>query len=140
MAHQAAREIALRHRAAALASPRSELAPRVNEDTQLTAADEWIDGPASGTGTIVPCVQPVGPHTPEDVVVYLPQQRVLFAGDLVFLPAHFPLARANNRQWIRALDALLAFDAQVVVPAMGPCRSRHVLTLRLTRLPGACAA
>lgn len=136
IAHQAAREYLHSDTARLrLQASRSELAPWVNEDTQLTAADEWIDGPREWNlgGTIVR-VQPVGPaHTPEDVVVYVPQQRVLFAGDLVFRQRIPFVGQANSRQWIRALDALLAFDAQVVVPGHGPMSQQARADMQLTR-------
>lgn len=49
-------------------------------------ADRWIDPATSLTvGGVRFDPQPVGPsHTPEDLVVYLPGQRILFAGNLVF--------------------------------------------------------
>lgn len=49
-------------------------------------ADRWIDPATSLTvGGVRFDLQPVGPsHTPEDLVVYLPGQRILFAADLVF--------------------------------------------------------
>lgn len=69
-----------------LAASREELFPWVDEATRLVAADQWIDGPTTlRVGDTVLELRPVGPsHTPEDLVVWLPQRRVLFAGDLVF--------------------------------------------------------
>jgi glyoxylase-like metal-dependent hydrolase (beta-lactamase superfamily II) len=69
-----------------LAASRQDLAPWIDADTKLVPADEWIDGPRDlVVGGVHFLLQPVGPaHTPEDLVVFLPSERVLFAGDVVF--------------------------------------------------------
>lgn len=46
----------------------------------------WVDGLATlepaGTRFVI---EPVGPsHTPDDLAIYLPEERVPFAGDLIF--------------------------------------------------------
>ncbi len=59
-------------------------------------------------------------HTSGDATVFLPKERVLFAGDLAF---HYvtPLAfQGHVGNWIEAADRLLAFDAEVIVPGHGP--------------------
>jgi len=59
-------------------------------------------------------------HTVGDAVVFLPKERVLFAGDIAF---HYvtPLAfQGHVGNWIKAADRLLRFDADVIVPGHGP--------------------
>lgn len=64
----------------------------------------------------------IGPaHTLGDLVVFLPESRVLFAGDLVeerFLPI-FPDADASGRRWLDALDRLDALGPEIVVGGHG---------------------
>ena len=79
-------------------------------------------------------IQPVGPaHTPEDLVVSLPAERVLFAGDMVFRGRVPFVGQADSRQWIAALDQLLQMDAAVVVPGHGALSTSAREDLQLTR-------
>jgi glyoxylase-like metal-dependent hydrolase (beta-lactamase superfamily II) len=100
---------------------RQQLAPWVNEDTHLVPADEWIDGETTvKVGGVAFFLKPVGPsHTPEDLAVYLPSEKVLFAGDLVFRSRIPYVGQADSRHWISAMETLLAFDADVIVPGHG---------------------
>jgi len=136
VAHQAAREYLNSETARLrLEVSRKDLAPWVNADTHLVQADEWIDGPKDLTvGGIVFKIKPVGPsHTPEDLVIYLPQEKVLFAGDLVFRSRIPYVGQADSRHWIAALEQLLAFDAQIIVPGHGPFSEEARKDMQLTR-------
>lgn len=118
-----------------LEASREELAPWIDEDTRLVPADEWLDGDKTLTvGGITFQIARVGPsHTPEDLVVYLPQERVLFAGDLVFRSRIPYVGKADSRQWIASLDKLLAFDAHIIVPGHGPLSREARKDMQLTR-------
>jgi len=104
-----------------LEASRGELAPWIDAQTQLVPADEWIDAARDLTiGGVRLLLQPVGPaHTPEDLVVYLPSEKVLFSGDIVFRGRIPFVGQADSRRWIAALDTVLGFDAQVIVPGHG---------------------
>ena len=118
-----------------LAASREDLFPWVDESTRLVPADLWIDGPTSlrVCDTVLE-LRPVGPsHTAEDVVVWLPQRQVLFAGDLVFRGRIPFVGQADSARWIDALDTLLSFDARVVVPGHGPASTQARADLELTR-------
>ena len=136
IAHRAGREYLFSATAASrLEASRIELAPWIDASTQLVEADQWIDGrtelEVGGTRIVL---QPVGAaHTPEDLVVLLPSERVLFAGDLVFRGRIPFVGQADSGQWIRSLDALLAMDAAVVVPGHGALSSSVRADLELTR-------
>ena len=114
---------------------RKDLAPWVNADTHLVEADEWIDGDKELTlGGVVFKIKLVGPsHTPEDLVIYVPQDKVLFAGDLVFRSRIPYVGQADSRHWISALDKLLVFDAQTIVPGHGPLSHEARKDMQLTR-------
>jgi glyoxylase-like metal-dependent hydrolase (beta-lactamase superfamily II) len=61
-------------------------------------------------------------HTGGDTVVYLPQQKVAFAGDLV-PNGYFPIladADSSIRGWIATLDAFSELKAETIVPGHGP--------------------
>lgn len=118
-----------------LKASREVFYPWVDENTRLTSASRWIDGPTALTlGGVEIQIRPVGPaHTPEDLVVYLPSERVLFAGDLVFRGRVPFVGQANSRQWIQSLDTLLGFDARVVIPGHGPLSTSAQADMRLTR-------
>jgi len=69
-----------------LKASREEMFPWIDEQTRLVPADRWIEGPTTLTiGGVDFLLQPAGPaHTPEDLVVWIPDRRLLIAGDLVF--------------------------------------------------------
>ena len=118
-----------------LEASRQELAPWVNADTRLVHADEWLDAPRELTlGGVRFQIKPVGPsHTPEDLAVYLPHEKVLFAGDLVFRNRLPFVGQADSGHWIKALDELLAFDTAVVVPGHGPVSNSATQDMKVTR-------
>ena len=118
-----------------LETSRTELAPWVDGQTVLVPADEWIDGDMTLTVGGVPFqIKHVGPsHTPEDLVVYLPTAKVLFAGDLVFRNRIPFVGQADSGRWIQALDALLTFDATTIVPGHGPLSSEARKDMQQTR-------
>jgi cyclase len=63
----------------------------------------------------------LGPaHTLGDTVVYLPVERVLFTGDLLFKDAHPLVWQGPVSNWIRACNTLLGLDVDMVVPGHGP--------------------
>ena len=118
-----------------LKASREEMAPAIDADTRLVPADRWIDGRTTlSLGTLQIVLQPVGPaHTPEDLVVWLPQRKLLFAGDLVFRGRIPFVGQADSGRWITALDTLLAFDAAVIVPGHGPVSQSARADLETTR-------
>lgn len=63
----------------------------------------------------------VGPaHTAGDVIVHLPEQRIIFTGDILFrlcTPIGWDGAFA---QWCAALERIVALAPEVVVPGHGP--------------------
>ena len=135
-AHQGARDY-LRSDTAELRlrASREQLAPWINADTRLVEADEWLgDERELWLGGVQIVIKPMGPaHTPEDLVVYLPQESVLIAGDLVFR-ARIPfVGQADSRQWIGSLERLLALESRVIVPGHGPVSTSAREDMQMTR-------
>ncbi len=63
----------------------------------------------------------VGPaHTQGDVIVHLPEQRVVFAGDILFRLCTPIGWEGTYARWIEALDYIVSLDPEVVVPGQGP--------------------
>ncbi|WP_435600067.1 MBL fold metallo-hydrolase [Streptomyces sp. C10-9-1] len=59
-------------------------------------------------------------HTAGDTVVHLPEQRVVFTGDLVFQGGTPFVATGSLSGSLRALALLRSLDAETVVPGHGP--------------------
>ncbi len=136
VAHAAAREYLTSDTARLrLEASRQDLWPWVDEKTRLVPADDWLIAASTLTvGGVRFDIQPVGPsHTAEDLVVYLPQQKVLFAGDLVFRNRIPFVGQADSRHWIEAMQSLLKFDTRWVVPGHGPISDDPQRDMTLTR-------
>lgn len=136
IAHRAALEYLHSETAASrLEASRRELAPWIDAQTRLVPADEWIDGQRDiVVGGIRLQLIPIGPaHTPEDLVVFVPSEKVLFAGDLVFRGRIPFVGQARSGEWIQALDKMLRLGADAVVPGHGPLSRSSRADMELTR-------
>ena len=71
-------------------------------------------------GQLVEAIE-VGPaHTPGDVIVHVPDDGVVFAGDILFINDHPIMWTGPIKNWIEACDVILGTDARVIVPGHGP--------------------
>ncbi len=119
-----------------LEASRVELAPWVNAETHLVPADRWLEGQETHlqVGSFDLVIGHVGPaHTPEDVVVYVPQLGVLFAGDLFFRGRIPFVGQADSRLWIDSLDRLMQYQPKIVVPGHGPVSTDPMADMKMTR-------
>lgn len=66
-------------------------------------------------------------HTEGDTLVYLPDKKVLFAGDILFTEYHPFLAEGNIEEWCGELDDLRAMDVEVIIPGHGPLSGKKDL-------------
>jgi glyoxylase-like metal-dependent hydrolase (beta-lactamase superfamily II)/ketosteroid isomerase-like protein len=65
--------------------------------------------------------------TPGDAFMYLPKERVVVSGDLLVNPISFALSSYPS-EWLKALEAIDALDAAVIVPGHGePLRDERLL-------------
>lgn len=62
-------------------------------------------------------------HTPASIMVHLPQERILFTGDVVVNGEHPSLAQANTSKWLHVLEMIRNMDdVDLIVPGFGkPC-------------------
>lgn len=73
-------------------------------------------------------------HTQGDAAALLPQERILFAGDLFFNRV-CPAAFAGSLQgWIRAVHDILAMEVDTIVPGHGPVAGKPELKRMLDYL------
>lgn len=96
-------------------------------NTQPRYAEEGFDGTLELTvgGTTLRLTH-VGPaHTPGDTLVWLPDERVLFSGDVVYVERMLGvMPYSNSRHWLKAFETITALAPQHLVPGHG-----HVTTL-----------
>jgi cyclase len=67
-------------------------------------------------------------HTWGDVMVYLPQQKTLFAGDIAFYYVAPAGQNGHLTKWIEAIDRIMKMDADIIVPGHGPVGSKRELS------------
>lgn len=68
----------------------------------------------------------VGPaHTRGDVLVYVPKDKVAYAGDILFNQAHPAIWTGPVSNWIKACDLMLTWDLQAVVPGHGAIMDKN---------------
>jgi cyclase len=83
-----------------------------------TLVDERLDLDLDGVAVHLLWVGPA--HTAGDLLVHLPAERVLFAGDVLFRLCTPVGWEGTYARWIAALDRMIALDPAVIVPGHGP--------------------
>ncbi|MBI5556491.1 MAG: MBL fold metallo-hydrolase [Deltaproteobacteria bacterium] len=63
-------------------------------------------------------------HTEGSILVYLPESRVLFAGDILFTGYHPFLGEGDIQEWVKVLDRIAAMDADKIIPGHGPLSTK----------------
>lgn len=72
-----------------------------------------------------------GGHKPGSIVVWLPEQKVLYTGDLVFARRYPWIEEGDIPAWIDALGSLGGYGADAILPGHGPiCGLEEVKLLR----------
>ena len=77
--------------------------------------------------TVVEVISNAPAHTWGDVMVYLPQHRILFSGDIAFYYVTPPAHNGHVTKWIEAIDRIDRMDVDVIVPGHGPIGSKKEL-------------
>ena len=60
-----------------------------------------------------------GGHSPAACMVHLPQERLLFSGDLLYNGAHPTMDQAETKEWLSVLTQLRKMDVDTIVPGHG---------------------
>ncbi len=105
-----------------LAQRRADLYPWVDEQTRVVPPDLWLDGDTDFRqgGLTFRLVWSGGAHSPEDLMMYVVEDRLLYYGDLVFAGRIPFVGNADSKGWLKAMDRMLALDPAIVVPGHGP--------------------
>jgi cyclase len=70
----------------------------------------------------------VGPaHTWGDVVAYLPQHKILFAGDIAFFYVAPFAHNGHVTEWQETVNKIMAMDVEMIVPGHGPVGGKKEL-------------
>lgn len=75
-------------------------------------------------GSSVELIYPGLSHTDDSILVYFPQDRVLFAGDILFTHYHPNLGDGDIPGWIKALDLISGLNVDKVIPGHGPLSNK----------------
>lgn len=118
-----------------LIASRIDFAPWVNVSTHLISADVWIDQSFTLTvGGVEFKISRVGPaHAPEDLIIYVPSEKVLFAGDLVFRGRIPFVGNADSKGWLQALNAIESLNPSIVIPGHGAHSINPIQDIVFTR-------
>jgi cyclase len=65
-----------------------------------------------------------GGHSPAASMVYLPEESLVFAGDVVFYGTHPTMTQAETREWLSALTSLRKMSVDTIVPGHGDLCTR----------------
>lgn len=134
-AHRRGREYLEGQGPARLAQRQRDLAPWVDAQTRLVPADRWLDGDATFTlGASEIAVVYMGPaHAPDDVMVAVRPDDVVFCGDII-ISGRIPfVGEADSARWLQAIDRLLALRPRLMVPGHGPLSQDPARDLAFTR-------
>jgi cyclase len=75
-------------------------------------------------GQRIQLIYPKRSHTDGSILVYLPDKKVLFTGDILFTDYHPFMADGDIKSWARVLDYIMAMDVDTIIPGHGPISSK----------------
>lgn len=89
---------------------------RIQRPTRSFAAGETL----SLGGETIELVFAGGGHTPGDILVWLPKNRIVFAGDVVYVDRLLGVLSVSNlRRWLDSFAALEALRPGLIIPGHG---------------------
>ena len=114
---------------------KQELFPWVDENTRFIEPDVYLAGDTDfKLGGVHFSIRHVGPaHSAEDVALFVKQDGVLYAGDLVFKGRVPFVGDADSKAWLASLGKLTAMKPRVMVPGHGSVSRAPAKDLALTR-------
>lgn len=114
---------------------RQSLAPWVTASARIVPPDRYIERETVfALGGLNFRLIPAGPaHTPEDLMMLVEEEGVLFAGDLIFAGRVPFVGDADSRAWLAALDGLAMRKPRFVVTGHGPASHDAAADIALTR-------
>jgi cyclase len=73
-------------------------------------------------------------HTPGQLAVHVPEERVVFTGDTIFSGCQTWLMTSNVAQWLDALERIRTLDVDWIVPGHGPVVTKPYLDVQRSHL------
>ena len=112
-----------------------DLFPWVEESMQIVRADRWLDEHASfELGGVSFEIHHLGPaHSPEDVIIVVPQEGVVFSGDILFAGRIPFVGEADSKRWLERIDRLLEMKPRIMITGHGEVSRDPAKDLALTR-------
>lgn len=71
-------------------------------------------------GVEVDCLYVAPSHSQGSILVHVPGEKVVFAGDILFTDFHPYMADGDMKGWQQTLDFLAALEADMIIPGHGP--------------------
>lgn len=65
-------------------------------------------------------IYPGPSHTDGSLLVYLPDKKILFTGDILFTGYHPYIGDGNIPSWLKVLDGIRGMDVSQIIPGHGP--------------------
>ena len=97
---------------------------KLSAGTIPTLPTRLLDGPDSRLqfgDTVFELRHRGGAHTPGDIMIWLPQKNVLFAGDIVYVDRLLAvIAVSNSKRWLENFVELERLSPRRIVPGHGP--------------------
>ena len=112
-----------------------DLFPWIDESMHFVRADRWLDADTSFTlGGVRFDIYWFGPaHSPEDLVIAVPGEGVIFCGDLFFTGRIPFVGEADSKAWLQRIDRLIELKPRLMVPGHGEASREPAKDLVLTR-------
>ncbi len=73
-------------------------------------------------------------HTPGQLAVHVPEERVVFTGDTIFSGCQTWLMTSDVEQWLAALERIRALDVDQIIPGHGPVVPMQYLDVQRAQL------
>jgi glyoxylase-like metal-dependent hydrolase (beta-lactamase superfamily II) len=118
---------------------RRDLWPDVDQDTRIVGADRWLE---FGAGREIPferggmkfrIIDVSGTHSPEDIMLWVENDRVLLAADLYFSGRIPFVGNADSKAWLAAMDRIGPLKPAMVIPGHGSASRNPQPDIDLTR-------
>jgi len=84
-------------------------------------------------GTEIQLIHTPG-HTPGQLTVFVPSERVCFTGDTIFSECQTWLLTSNVDEWLAALDRIRQLDVDHIIPGHGPVTTKAYLDVQRSAL------